>query len=130
MKSRTLVLMLVALTAAVAGYTTARSGAEVEQERTYRVMLEFKMGGTQTFEGAVASATEWTQAFKTFGYDARLFMHEWGPSNSFYIFIETTDWNAISTIFDEVGNEMPELLSQPFGWAGHSDIIMRELPVE
>ena len=57
-------------------------------------------------------------------------MHEWGPSNSFYMTIETDSWEEIGTILERMGEQMPELLAEPFGFGNHSDIIMRELPIQ
>jgi hypothetical protein len=56
-------------------------------------------------------------------------MHEWGSAPALYIVSETQDWNAIGTIFEDLTAALPEFTAEPFGFAGHGDEILMEIPV-
>lgn len=123
-------LVVLSLAAIALGVYTARGLPAQEQTANYAVLVSFEMSGQQSFEEALGVVTEWGNLMRGLGVDARAFIHEWGPSNSFYLLIETDDWNEIGTLFDRMGEASPELMTRPFGFAGHSDLIMRELPLD
>jgi hypothetical protein len=43
---------------------------------------------------------------------------------------ETSDWGAIGTMVDDLFAEIPDFMEQKWGFAGHSDNILTEIPVE
>ena len=94
------------------------------------VFLEFTMDADQSFAGAMETINTYGKAAQGLGLNARTFMHEWGPSNSFYMTIETDSWEEIGTLFERMVEAMPALMNEPFGFAGHSDVILRELPIQ
>ena len=49
---------------------------------------------------------------------------------AFYIISETTDWGAIGTMFADLLAVQPDFMTTPFGFSGHSDNILTEIPVE
>ena len=100
-----------------------------EEPRTYVALLEFSLDADQTIGGALEKLNDFGRAIRDSGFDVRTLIHEMGATNSVYLLIETEDWNALGTLFDRVLEQMPELMTEPFGWAGHSDLIMREVPI-
>ena len=129
MKRPLLLGLTLALLAGSVGFVSMTKDGEQEAP-TYLVMAEFTLGADQSFAEALETMNTWGQAGPALGLNVRTFMHEWGPSNSFYMTVETNDWNEIGTLFERMVDQMPELMNEPFGWAGHSDIIMRELPIQ
>ena len=130
MKRSAALTAVLVLSAASVGFVGGKSQPAQQEASTYLVLTEFTMDADQSFAQAMETMNTWGKAGQALGLDVRTFMHEWGPSNSFYMTIETDSWDEIGTVFERMGEQMPELLTEPFGFGGHSDIIMRELPIQ
>ena len=102
------------------------------QDTTYLVIEEFEIGPDMTVNDGTARLSDWVRALRQTGKHSsvRLFFHDWGPEAAFYIVSETKDWGAIGTIFEDVVAAEPDFMTQPFGFAGHSDNILTEIPVQ
>ncbi|MDH3223005.1 MAG: hypothetical protein OEO23_04750 [Gemmatimonadota bacterium] len=124
-----LTLALVLLAGSV-GFVGGVARDAEQQAPNYLIQAEFTLGENQSYAEALETMNRWGQAGQSLGLNIRTFMHEWGPGNSFYLIIETSDWEEVGTLFERMVEQMPELMNEPFGWGGHSDIIMRELPIQ
>jgi len=125
--------LFVALASAALGLTGGRLfAADQAQETNYLVLEEFRLAPDQTPADAIARLSSWIRALRATGdhSQVRLFLHDWGPEVALYIVSETRDWNAVGNIFAEVVAVEPDFMNQPFGFAGHSDNIMTEIPVQ
>ena len=125
-------LVVVAVAAALVGGTGSRLLATPQQDTTYLVVEEFEFGSDMALSDGIERLSTWVRALRATGKHSsvRLFMHDWGSEAAFYIISETTDWNAIGTLFADVVAAEPDFMDQPFGFAGHSDEIMTEIPVQ
>ena len=129
---RTWLLAVVALASASLGLIGGRGlSASVQQGTNYLVIEEFEIAPDMTPNEGTARLSEWVRALRATGKHSsvRLFFHDWGPEAAFYIVSETTDWAAIGTIFADVVAAQPDFMTQPFGFAGHSDNILTEIEV-
>lgn len=122
-----LTLALVGTLGFVGGTTTHRS----QEPGTRLVMLEFEISGTQIPSEAIAKLSEWVRITRESGrhQSAKLYMHEWGPSGSLYLVVET-DWDGLGSFFSDLEEALPNLMNEPLGFSGHSDNILVEVPVE
>ena len=113
----------------ITGYALASSQ---QQETNYLVIAEFELGPNQSLNQGTAQVSDWVRILRNTGkYDrVRLFFHGWGPKLGLYLVTETSDWGAIGTLYEDILAEHPEFLDQAWGWGGHSDNIMTEIPVE
>ena len=51
-----------------------------------------------------------------------------GPT---YLYLEETDnWQSLETGFEKLLAALPDFMDEPFRWAGHSDNLLSEIPVE
>jgi hypothetical protein len=102
------------------------------QQANYLVIEEFELGPDMSMNDGIARLSEWVRALRATGKhsDVRLFMHDWGPEAALYIVSETEDWDAVGTIFADVLAVEPDFMTQPFGFLGHSDNILSEIPVQ
>lgn len=130
---RNLLLSVLALVVLTVGVVAGRAFAlSQEQEKNYLVVQEFEFGGGQTLNEAIEQLSEWVRIMRDTGKHSsvRLFMHEWGPKSALYIVNETNDWDAIGSLFDDLLAEIPDFPNQRWGFAGHSDNILAEIPVD
>lgn len=126
-------LLIVGIIGATLGLFSGMGWATSQaQETNYLVIEEFELGPDMTVNDGTARLSEWVRALRATGKHSsvRLFFHDWGPEAAFYIVSETADWGAIGTIFADVLAVDPDFMSQPFGFAGHSDNILTEIAVE
>ncbi len=126
-------LLFVAITGATVGLFAGTVLATPQaQETSYLVIEEFEIGPDMIPNDGIARMSEWVRALRATGKHSsvRLFMHDWGPEIALYIVSETTDWAAIGTIFADVVAAEPDFMARPFGFAGHSDNILTEIPVQ
>ena len=126
-------LLIVGATAAILGLFVGTGWTTWQpQETNYLVIEEFEIGPNMSVNDGTARLSKWVQALRATGKHSsvRLFFHDWGPEAAFYLVSETTDWGAIGTIFADVVAVEPDFMSQPFGFAGHSDNILTEIPVQ
>ena len=107
-------------------------GAAQEQETNYVVIQEFELASDLPLNASVAKLSGWVRTFRASGKHSsvRLFMHEWGTKASLYVISETTDWSALGTMFADLLESQPDFMTVPFGFSGHSDNILTEIPVE
>ncbi len=130
---RTPSLLVVGITSASLGLFTGTAVATSQtQETNYLVMEEFELGPNMSMNDGTEQLSGWVSALRATGKHSsvRLFFHDWGPNAAFYIVSETTDWGAIGTIFADVLAADPDFVSRPWGFAGHSDNILTEIPVQ
>ncbi|MEJ2547107.1 MAG: hypothetical protein P8125_04745 [Gemmatimonadota bacterium] len=114
-------------------FMAGRASAVSEvQETNYLVIESFELGPDQTINQEIERLSEWVRILRNTGKHSsvRLFMHHWGPETALYIMSETSDWGAIGTMVDDLFAEIPEFMDQEWGFAGHSDNILTEIPVE
>ena len=130
MKKSIMLTAMVALIAASVGFVGGKELPVEQDAGNYMVLVEFTMDASQSFADALESMNTFGKSAQSIGLNVRTFMHEWGPSNSFYMTIETESWEEIGSVFERMVEAMPELMNEPFGFSGHSDIIMRELPIQ
>ncbi len=125
-------LVVVAVAAALVGGIGGRLLATPQQDTTYLVVEEFEFAPDMALSDGIERLSTWVRALRATGKHSsvRLFMHDWGSEAAFYIISETTDWNAIGTLFADVLAAEPDFMNQPFGFAGHSDEILTEIPVQ
>ena len=126
-------LSVLSLVILALGVVAGRASAEAEaQETNYLVIEAFEMGPDQTMNEGIEQLSEWVRILRATGKHSsvRLFFHDWGPETAFYIVSETSDWGAIGTIFADILAEIPDFPNQKWGFAGHSDNILSEIPVE
>ena len=124
----------VALTLAVVGSLGFVGGATTNSSQepgTRLVILEFEIGPTQTPNEAISELSGWVRVARESGKheSARLYMHEWGPSAGIYVMLET-DWDGAEAFFTDLLEAQPDFMDRPFGFAGHSDNILTEIPVD
>ena len=130
---RLLSILVAVLASSSLGLLAGRSlAADQAQQTNYLVVEEFKLAPDQVPADAIARLSSWVQALRATGKhsDVRLFFHDWGPEVALYIVSETTDWNAVGSIFADVLAVEPDFMNQPLGFAGHSDNILTEIPVQ
>ncbi len=129
---RSSMLTVTALVLVPIAATAAMRTIQTQEETNYLVIEEFEIGPDMIWNDGIARMSEWVRALRATGKHSsvRLFMHDWGPEAAFYIVSETTDWAAIGTIFADVVAAQPDFMTQPFGFAGHSDNILTEIPVQ
>ena len=126
-------LTVLSLVILAVGVIAGRASAVSEvQETNYLVIESFELGPDQTMNEGIARLSEWVRAIRNSGKHSsvRLFFHDWGPETAFYIVSETSDWGAIGTLFADILAEIPDFPDQKWGFAGHSDNILTEIPVE
>jgi hypothetical protein len=114
-------------------FMAGRASAVSEvQETNYLVIESYELGPDQTINQEIERLSEWVRILRNTGKHSsvRLFMHHWGPETALYIMSETSDWGAIGTMVDDLFAEIPEFMDQEWGFAGHSDNILTEIPVE
>ena len=125
-------LLIVGIAGAVLGLFAGTAWATAQaQETTYLVIEEFGIGPDMTVNEGTERLSGWVRALRATDKHSsvRLFFHDWGPEAAFYIVSETTDWGAIGTIFSDVIASEPDFMDRPFGFSGHSDNILTEIPV-
>lgn len=111
----------------------ASPAAAAEQQQTrFLYIQEFALAQGQSWNGAVSELSDWVRDMKAIDEfrSVRLFTHHTGPSASFYIMTETDSWQAIDAGFSKFFAGRPTLFDEPFAFAGHSDNLMTEVPVE
>lgn len=115
----------------VAGTVVAKTQDE-EQKTQYLVIEEFGIAPDMSMDEGIARLSGWVRALRATGKHSsvRLFLHDWGPEAALYVVSETSDWGAVGTIFADVIAAEPDLMKKPLGFAGHSDNILTEVPVE
>jgi hypothetical protein len=93
---------------------------------------EFTFAPGAVLNEAVAEMQEWVKDYRETGEykSVRLFFHHTGPSLSVYILLEPKSWQSIQDGQNKFFEANPELMDTPFNWAGHSDILLTEIPVE
>ena len=126
-------LLIVGITGATVGLFAGTALATPQaQDTNYLVIEEFEVGPDMILNDGIVRLSEWVRALRATGKHSsvRLFFHAWGPEAAFYIVSETTDWAAIGTIFVDVVAAEPDFMTKPFGFAGHSDNILTEIPVQ
>ncbi len=128
---RSSLLTVTALVLVPIAATAAMRTIQTQEETNYLVIEEFEIGPDMIWNDGIARMSEWVRALRATGKHSsvRLFMHDWGPEAAFYIVSETTDWAAVGTIFADVVAAEPDFMTQPFGFAGHSDNILTEIEV-
>ena len=57
-------------------------------------------------------------------------MHYWGPRIALYLIMEPKSWQAIHDHAVKMRVELPDIMNQPFKFAGHSDNIVTEILVD
>lgn len=127
------IIAIVALAGAALGLMAGKGlSATAQEETNHMVIQEFVLGPNQSVDEGIAKLSEWVRIFRASGkhHSVRLFMHEWGSEAAFYIISETKDWDAIGTMFADILASNPEFMSEPFGYASHSDEILGEIIVE
>jgi len=115
------------------GVIAGRASAVNElQETNYLVIQSFELGPDQTMNQEIERLSEWVRILRDTGKHSsvRLFFHHWGPETAIYIMSETSDWGAIGTMGDDLVAEISDVMDQEWGFAGHSDNILTEIPVE
>ena len=132
MKRFSLLTMLSLVILAIGVIAGRASIVSEAQETNYIVIEEFELGPDQTINEGIERLSEWVRIIRDTGKHSsvRLFLHEWGPETAIYIVSETSDWSAIGTLFADLLAEIPNLADQKWGFAGHSDNILTEIPVE
>ncbi len=126
-------LLVVGITGITVGLFAGTALATAQaQETNYLVIEEFEISPSMSMSDGTAQLSGWVSALRATGKhnSVRLFFHDWGPNAAFYIVSETTDWAAIGTIFADVIAADPGFTTRPFGFAGHSDNILTEIPVQ
>ena len=126
-------LSVLSLAILAVGIIAGRASAVSEvQETNYIVIEEFELGPDQTINEGIEQLSEWVRILRNTGKHSsvRLFMHHWGPETALYIMSETSDWGAIGTLTADLFAGIPDFLDQEWGFAGHSDNILTEIPVE
>ena len=132
MKRFSLLALTLPATLAVGVIAGHASASSQEQETNYMVVQEFEIGPDQTINEAIEGLSEWVRVFRNSGKhsSARLFMHEWGSEAALYIISETSDWGAIGTLFEDLVAADPGFMDRSWGFVGHSDEILMEIPVQ
>jgi len=126
-------LAVLSLVILAIGVIAGRASAVNEvQETNYLVIETFELGPDQTMNEGIEQLSEWVRIIRDTGKHSsvRLFLHHWGPETALYIMSETSDWGAIGTMVDDLFAEIPDFPEQKWGFAGHSDNILTEIPVE
>jgi hypothetical protein len=105
--------------------------AQEQQQQTYVYMEEFTLAPGQSWNGAVREISGWVRDMRATGEfrSVRLFGHHTGPSLSFYVMAETDTWQAIDAGFGKFFAGRPNMMDEPFQFAGHSDNLLTEIPV-
>ena len=133
-RKRTHILLVVGFVSAAVGVLAgvALAAAAQTQQTRYLVVEEFKIGPNMSFNEGIARLSGWVRALRASGKhgSVRLFRHDWGPEASLYIMSETENWASIGTILEDVSTAEPDILDRPFGFAGHRDNILVEIPVQ
>ncbi len=106
--------------------------ADVITGPTYLYLEEFEIAPGQIPNEAIAEMTEWVKIMRESGEftSVRLFIHNTGPRFALYLLIETDNWQSLETGFEKLLAALPEFMDEPFRWAGHSDNLLSEIPVE
>jgi hypothetical protein len=120
------------LGAALAVGGAAPSSEQDVQEVNYLYIEEFEFpSGSVVVEG-IAEASQWVRDLRATGEfkSVRLYMHHTGPRFALYLFAEPRDWQAIETGFAKFFEARPDIMESPFNWAGHSDNVLSEVPVQ
>ena len=128
--SATVVAIVVSLGVGLVGGSalTARQAPETN----YMAIQEWRIGPGMSINEGIGRMSEFVRILRATGKheSVRLFRHDWGPEVAVYLVSETSDWNAIGTVFADIVAAQPDFPDQPFGFAGHSDNILAEIPVE
>lgn len=106
--------------------------ARQQPERNYMAIVSMEVGPGMSINDGISRTSEWVRILRETGkYDSvRLFLHEWGPETGIYLLLETTDWGALGTTFADVAAADPAMVNEPWGFVGHSDNLVVEIPVE
>ncbi len=127
---RTMVALAVVVALAVGVFAGRGLSATQEPAPNYMVVSDFELGPDMSFNEGIARLSEWIQLARATGKheSVRLFMHDWGPKTALYMVVET-DWNGVGAIFPDLVEAKPEMMDEKWGFAGHGDDIMTEIPV-
>lgn len=117
---------LISLTSAVG--LTAQEAAEPD----FLYIAEYEIAAGRVLSEVLDEASEWVRGLRaTGGFESvRLYMHEMGPAFSVYMVMEPRSWESLRAGFDEFVGARPDLFTTPWRWAGHSDNILAEIPVD
>ena len=112
------------------GFVGGTTATAVQEPAMRLVALEFDIGPDQTPNEAITELSEWVRIARATGkhQSVKLYMHEWGPSASLHLIVET-DWSGVEAFFVDLLEAKPDFMDQPFGFAGHRDNILTEIPV-
>jgi len=93
---------------------------------------EFTFAPGSVMNEAVAEMQEWVKGYRETGEykSVRLFFHHTGPNLAVYLLLEPKSWQSIQDGQNKFFDANPELMDKPFNWAGHSDNLLTEIPVE
>lgn len=110
-----------------AGFLAAQS----QQEPNHLVISIYDPAPGRSFNDALEEMSEIVRIHRATGEykSVRLFSHNWGPENAFYMVSEPNEWASIPAGFAAQLEAQPGLLDQPDEWEAHSDNILSEIMV-
>ena len=113
--------------AAAAGFLNAES----QQEPNQLVISIYDPAPGRSFNEAAEEMSEIVRIHRATGQykSVRLFSHNWGPEDAFYLVSEPNDWASIQAGFTAELQADPDLLDRPNNWESHSDNILGEIIV-
>ncbi len=113
--------------AAASGFVTAES----QQEVNHLVISIYDPAPGRSFNDASEEMSEIVRIHRATGQykSVRLFSHNWGPEDAFYLVSEPNDWASIQAGFTGELQADPDLLDRPNNWESHSDNILSEIIV-
>jgi hypothetical protein len=103
-----------------------------QAEENLLLIGKFDIAEGRSLNDVIAEASQWVRDLRATGEfkSVRLYMHDWGPELAVYILHEPNSWQAIKTGYNKFFAARPDLMTGPFRWAGHSDNILSEIPVQ
>jgi hypothetical protein len=116
-----------------AGIVVARQeSANPITASNYLYIEEFEFAAGVVPNAAIAEASQWVKDMRKTGEfkSVRLFIHNTGPRFALYVLTEPKSWQAIETGFGKFLAARADVMTKPQTWAGHSDNLLSEIPVQ
>ncbi len=113
---------------AAAGFVAAQAQ---QQETNHLVISIYDPAPGRSYNEAMEEMSEIVRIHRATGEykSVRLFSHNWGPENAFYMISEPNEWASIPAGFSAQLDAQPDLLDRPDQWEAHSDNILAEVLV-